>query len=256
MTNRKFIKHGLIGGSLSHSFSKNYLESQWKKEGGHSYFYELLEFENEKELGNFFSNDVYSYRGLNVTIPYKVLVKRYMHAMTHEAKEIDAINCIAIKNNQLIGHNTDGPAFLLSLKDWLPSTSRASALILGDGGASKAVQWALRKLKINYSIVTRNSNILNYSNLRSQWDDKFQLIIQTTPVGMYPKINDSLNIPFDKLNSNCFVYDLIYNPDPTVFLQNSLHYGANCMNGLKMLQLQADLSNQFWKDQLGQLDFE
>lgn len=237
------IKFGLLGKSLQHSFSKNFFESEWKKNKIYNKSYDLLEFEDVSELQKFLSSNTLLYQGLNVTVPYKIVVFNFLKDFSSEAKDIGAVNCLKFDGNNWKGHNTDGPAFLKTILDLKSKIKRT--LILGNGGASKAVQWALHQLSLEFDIVNRN-RVLNYENLIEHWNKDWNFIIQTTPIGMFPHINQCLPIPFEKFNSDTIAYDLIYNPIETKFLIESRKYGAMTMNGLQMLEEQARLSYSFW----------
>ncbi len=239
----KPFKFGLIGKRLQHSFSKNLFETEWRKNKIYDKSYDLLEFDDISELQQFLALNKEKYLGLNVTIPYKIVVCDYVKEFSTEALSIGAINCLKFNGLNWIGHNTDGPAFLSTIIDIKNKIKKS--LILGNGGASKAVQWALRQLILDFDIVSRKG-VLNYDNLEENWNSDWNFIIQTSPVGMYPNVDRCLAIPFKKFNSDMIAYDLIYNPAETVFLKESKKSGTMTINGIKMLEQQARLSDHFW----------
>lgn len=241
------MKFGLIGKQLSHSWSKSYFETKWIEAETKDHEYLLLEFSSEEEIQKFFDHDIYNFKGLNVTLPYKSFVLDFVDKLSNTALEIKAINCLKINNRLITGHNTDGPAFLESLQNFIKDQPIESALIVGDGGSSKAVQWALKKLNIKFNIVSRKNKELDFLSLNKKWNNDWRLIVQTTPVGMFPHSDQVIDFPFDRIGSKHLVYDLIYNPDETLFLKNCRTHGASCLNGLEMLKRQAELSWQFWQ---------
>ncbi len=181
--------------------------------------------------------------GLNVTIPYKEDIIPLLDTISQEAKEIGSVNTIQIKNNLLIGHNTDIIGFEKSIKPILKIQRKA--LILGNGGSSKSVQYVLKKLNVEFNIVNRNSKF-NYSKINKDTLKYYTLIINTTPLGMYPKIGTFPDLPYKYLNSSHFLYDLVYNPKQTKFLQNGLKKKCKTKNGMEMLKIQADESWKIW----------
>ncbi|MEO6191091.1 MAG: shikimate dehydrogenase [Saprospiraceae bacterium] len=243
------IKFGLIGKNLKHSFSALYFHNKWANEGINLYNYQLFEIADEEEIKEFLL--IHNrYRGFNITIPYKQVILEHLEELTQEAIEIGAVNCIKKLDLVWKGHNTDGPAFLKTLEGFIPSNYSSQALILGTGGSSKAVQWALKKRNISFDIVSRSSKDLNYDNLLTSWNKNWQLIINTTPLGMYPDSNNFPRIPYYCLDSQCYAIDLIYNPKETIFLRNLKERGCKVINGLDMLKIQADLSFDFWMNDI------
>lgn len=257
-------KFGLIGYPLSHSFSKKYFTQKFedqKIEGSEYNLYPLEKLESFKDL-------LYKNRnlcGLNVTIPYKVDVIPYLDWLSHEAKIIGAVNCIKVKSEspvtaafsgelgveghdfRLEGYNTDAYGFENSLKPLLRSHHN-NALILGDGGAAKAVKYVLQKLNIAYVVVTRKEidNNMLFSDLNEQEIKHHKLIINTTPLGTYPDVDACPPIPYEYLTDEHLLYDLIYNPEETLFLKRGREKGTATKNGLEMLILQAERSWEIW----------
>ena len=241
------MKFGLIGKKLSHSFSKTYFDYLFSELGLEGNSYSLFELSSLRNLSGFvFENEL---KGLNVTIPFKEKVISHLSDMSNSAFEIGAVNCIKVINKKLIGHNTDAPAFEQTLKSFIPNEP-ISALVLGNGGASKAVCFALRNSNIPYKVVARNpeENEINWSELDATLVKENKLIINCTPLGMFPNINEMPDLPYKNLTSNHYLYDLVYNPENTMFMKYGLKQKANVKNGLEMLHLQAVLSWQFWNE--------
>ncbi len=238
---------GLIGRSLAHSFSKDYFTVKFKNEGVDA-VYRNFEFEKAEDIRPFFEgrNDVV---GLNVTIPYKEEIIPYLDEIEESAKEIGAVNTILIQNNKWKGFNTDQYGFMTSLKPFL-TNMHERALILGDGGASRAIRYALSKRSIPCHVVSREKGKadLSYDEINEHVINACKLIINTTPIGMFPKVDDHLAIPYDFITKDHLVYDLIYNPDRTQFLVKAEKRGASIMNGLDMLKLQAEKAWEIWNN--------
>jgi len=242
---------GLIGATVSHSFSKSYFDEKFFREGFRDYHYELFPLTNIKELETLIT-ETKGLSGLNVTIPYKEQVMNYLNEVDPIAKKIGAVNVIKFKDGKRIGFNTDSDAFCETLENWLPKDKTFEALILGTGGSSKAVQEALKKLKITYKLASRDKEKGDYSyeevNKDSGIISKAQLIINTTPLGMSPNTDSMPPIDYEFITKDHYVYDLIYNPARTMFLQKSEMRGANIKNGLEMLHVQAEKSWQIWNN--------
>jgi shikimate dehydrogenase len=184
--------------------------------------------------------------GINVTIPYKQSVMAFMDELSPAAEKIGAVNTILQKHGKLIGYNTDYMGFKESLEMMLGNNTPSRALVLGTGGSSRAVRYALKEMNIDYSSVSRHKDHLTYEDLTGEIMDMHTLIINTTPLGMYPNINDFPKIPYSKISNKYFCYDLVYNPEKTVFLVKSERAGAAIKNGYDMLLLQAEKSWQIW----------
>lgn len=186
-------------------------------------------------------------RGLNVTIPHKVNIIPLLDELHDTAKQVGAVNTIKIINGKTIGYNTDTWGFAKSLFPEI-TAFKSNALILGNGGASKAVQYVFNKLSISYKIVGRNKETSDYlySDLNRKIIDEVGIIVQTTPVGMYPNIHETLEIPFEALSANHYCIDLVYNPEETLFLKKSKAAGAIVKNGMQMLIEQAEESWRIW----------
>lgn len=241
---------GLIGFPLSHSFSKKFFTEKFEDEGIVDCSYELFPIEHAGELLNIIEANP-SLCGLNVTIPHKLNVMPYLSSIDDAALQIGAVNCIAIAQNVggpiLKGYNTDAYGFAESLKPLL-TNEHQKALVFGDGGAAKAVKYVLHQLKIPYLVVTRKpaQNSLLYTDVTAAILAEHQLLINTTPLGMSPNLDSFPDIPYQFLTSKHLAYDLVYNPEETLFLNKAKLQGAAINNGLEMLYLQAERSWFIW----------
>ena len=188
--------------------------------------------------------------GVNVTVPHKQAVNKYLQHLDASAENVGATNVVVRRDNELIGYNTDYLAFKHSLECWLDGAKIGQALVLGSGGASKAVKVALEDLRIAYAVVSRsNANgDLTYDEIcaKPSLMNTSKVIINTTPLGMYPKVESFPELPYSQLHSDSFLYDLVYNPEETAFMKRGLEQGAQVKNGLEMLQLQAEESWKIW----------
>jgi shikimate dehydrogenase len=215
------------------------------------YHYELFPLESIKELESLLK-DTKGLTGLNVTIPYKEQVLPYLDEVDGFAKKIGAVNVIRIRDGKLEGFNTDSDAFRETLQKWLPKDKTLKALILGTGGSSKAVQEALKKLGIDFKLVSREKRkgVITYDDLEkdAKHFDKSHLLINTTPLGMSPNTETMPPIDYEKLGPEHYVYDLIYNPARTMFLQKAEMRGCTIKNGLEMLHVQAEKSWMIWNN--------
>tara|TARA_B100001109_G_C18768021_1_gene429264 strand:- start:49 stop:768 length:720 start_codon:yes stop_codon:yes gene_type:complete len=233
---------GLIGYPLEHSFSKKYFEQKFKNENISGVKYTNIETEKLQTL--FENNSLSEFSGFNVTIPFKESIIQFLDEIDASAKEINAVNCVKKVNGKFIGYNTDHIGFKESIKPLL-NIGHKKALILGSGGASKAIIYALKSLNINYKVVSRKSDF-NYKSLNRKTIDSHQIIINCTPLGTFPDINTFPPIPFEYLSENHLLYDLVYNPTVTEFLKKGKRYKCKTKNGLEMLQIQAEKSYIIW----------
>jgi shikimate dehydrogenase len=242
---------GLIGGTVSHSFSKAYFDEKFFREGLRDYHYELFPLNNISEIEALLK-DTKGLSGLNVTLPYKEQVLKYLDEVDASAKRIGAVNVIRIKEGKLQGFNTDSDAFLETLDNWLPADKKFKALILGTGGSSKAVQEALKKKKVDFKLVSREARkgVITYEDLEKnpKYISESNLVINTTPLGMSPNTETMPPIDYEMLGPDHYVYDLIYNPARTMFLQKSEMRGSSIKNGLEMLHVQAEKSWRIWNN--------
>ena len=238
--------YGLIGKNISYSFSREYFSNKFKTEKISSKYlnFDLIDINQIYKLTKEFNLS-----GLNVTIPYKESIIKYLDETDSKAKQIGAVNTIKFLNNKMIGYNTDYIGFKKSLQNLSNINIPKNALILGTGGASKAIKFALSELGINFKTVSRIKNNADYTY---QEIDKYiidkKLIINCSPVGTFPNINDSPKIPYKYLTSENFLYDLIYNPDKTLFLKKGDKIGCFTKNGIEMLKIQAEKAWGIWND--------
>ena len=250
MENHKI--YGLIGFPLTHSFSRQYFNEKFKSENIDA---EYVNFELP-DIGDLMEvlAENPELAGLNVTIPYKEQVIPYLDEMDDEAEEIGAVNVIKIIRRQsrpddfrLKGYNTDVEGFRLSIKP-LITPDRHNALILGTGGASKAVAQAFRTLGVDFTFVSRTKRpgVLTYDELTPEIIAGHKVIVNTTPLGMYPHVDECAAIPYEALTPRHLCYDLLYNPDVTAFMRKAKAHGAEVKNGLEMLLLQAFASWNVW----------
>ena len=237
---------GLLGKTLKHSFSKAYFTTKFEKQNISNCSYENFELESIIELPHLLRNNPFL-AGLNVTIPYKEEVIPFLHSYDEIVGEIKACNCIKIVDGELRGFNTDVIGFQQSLEKHL-QPHHNKALVLGTGGAAKAVLCALQRLRINYTEVSRSQkpNTLTYDQLKKEHLQQHTMIINTTPAGMYPNTNDAPSVPYDFVTSRHLLFDLIYNPEKTLFLKKGEEKGATIINGAEMLLLQAEESWRIW----------
>jgi shikimate dehydrogenase len=242
-------RFGLIGSTVSHSFSKLYFDEKFFREGLRDCHYDLYPLPKVEDVKKLIADNP-CLAGLNVTIPYKESVMKLLTGIDEEARRIGAVNVIKIAEKKLTGYNTDSAAFLETLCKWFPNEPGSKALILGSGGSSKAVQGALQKLNIPYQVVSRQaaSGHLAYEDLTKDPAivSSANLIVNTTPLGMSPETNHYAPIPYDALTENHYVYDLIYNPARTLFLQKAEMRNAKIKNGLEMLHVQAEKAWAIW----------
>ncbi len=236
-------QYGLIGYPLSHSFSPAFFNNKFASEKIDAR-YDAYAIPAIDELATLLKEHTLL-KGLNVTIPYKEQVLPLLYDIDTAARDIGAVNCIDIRYSRLIGYNTDYIGFAESLRPLLQA-QHTHALVLGTGGAAKAVMYALLQLGIEYKIVSRTGGDMQYADVDEGIMDKYTLIINTTPLGMYPAIDIAPEIPYEYLTKEHLLYDLIYNPEETLFLKKGKQQGATIKNGYEMLILQAEASWQIW----------
>lgn len=239
-------QYGLIGYPLSHSFSKGYFREKFERENITDAAYDVFPLERVELFRDLCAREK-NLAGLNVTIPYKEQIIPYLDELDEEAKSIGAVNTIKFSSGKKIGYNSDGYGFEKSLQPLL-KPHHTAALILGTGGASKAVEYVLRKLGISYQYVSRNKSphTITYEQLDDLTVQKSLLIINCSPVGMHPHTDEAPLIPYEALTDKHLLYDLIYNPEETRFLKQGRLQGAQTKNGLEMLYLQAERSWEIW----------
>ncbi len=241
-------KLGLLGKNISYSFSRNYFTEKFKNDGlTDNFCYDNFDIQSINEFHEVLKNNP-NLIGMNVTIPYKQEVIAFLDEMSDNAKEIGAVNTIKISpEGKLIGHNTDYFGFTESLKPLLKS-SHKKALILGTGGAAKAIAYGLILLGIDFQYVSRKktTTTVSYDDLSLGIFQEYQIIINCTPLGTFPNIENCPNIPYQYFTSNHIAYDLIYNPEQTTFLTRAQNQGAVIKNGYEMLVLQAERAWEIW----------
>ena len=244
---KKSKKFGLIGKNIDYSFSKKYFSEKFKKENL-DYTYSNFDIVNISEIESILQNN--SISGYNVTIPYKEEIIKFLDEIDEVAKDIGAVNTIKKIDNKNIGFNTDSIGFEKSLLPLIENKIPKNALILGSGGASKAIKYVLKKLKINYSTVSRKEGKSEfvYENLNEVILNKFKMIINCSPVGTFPNINNCPNIPYEFLTKDHILYDLVYNPIESLFLKRGRNLGCKTKNGLEMLEIQANESWSVWNN--------
>lgn len=244
---KKSRKFGLIGKNIDYSFSKKYFSEKFKKENL-DYTYSNFDIVNISEIESILQNN--SISGYNVTIPYKEEIIKFLDEIDEVAKDIGAVNTIKKIDNKNIGFNTDSIGFEKSLLPLIENKIPKNALILGSGGASKAIKYVLKKLKINYSTVSRKEGKSEfvYENLNEVILNKFKMIINCSPVGTFPNINNCPNIPYKFLTKDHILYDLVYNPIESLFLKRGRKLGCKTKNGLEMLEIQANESWSVWNN--------
>ncbi|MRX65675.1 shikimate dehydrogenase family protein [Maribacter luteus] len=238
--------YGLVGKNISYSFSESYFADKFKKLGlsGYSYRnYDLAHIEDFKELVGEDKN----LKGLNVTIPYKEAVIPYLDKLDKKARKVGAVNTVKFTKKGLKGYNTDIYGFKKSIKPYLKKHHKR-ALILGTGGASKAVAFVFKELGIKFKFVSRTAkkNQLLYDDLDEKTMKKYKVLVNCTPLGTFPNIEEKPAIPFQLISDKHLLFDLIYNPEKTAFLRDGEKQGATIRNGLRMLELQAEKSWKIW----------
>ncbi|GAB2581122.1 shikimate dehydrogenase family protein [Spirosoma areae] len=244
-------RYGLIGFPLTHSFSQRYFTEKFARDGITDSRYDLFEMPSLAALPDLLT--LTGLRGLNVTIPHKQAVLPYLDRLDESAEKIGAVNVIKLEaDGSRTGYNSDYFGFRQSLTDWLTllrqTPTDMQALVLGTGGASKAVTVALADLGISYTVVSRfkTSNTLTYDEVATILGD-YSLLINGSPVGTYPHIDEAPALPYDQLTSRHLLYDLVYNPAETKFMQLGRERGCAVHNGLRMLELQAEKAWEIWQ---------
>lgn len=245
MITREF---GLIGYPLSHSFSQKYFTAKFEKEGIDDAVFHAFSIPSINDLRDVLSNHP-SLKGFAITIPYKREVMPFLHHASVDVVKMNACNCVQIKNGQLFGYNTDAIGFEQSFIKLLKPHHK-KALILGTGGASSAVAFALQKLQIDYKFVSRIKDeargVLSYNDFNETIFSECTIIINCTPLGTYPRIDETPNIPYNLLSDQHYLFDLVYNPVKTKFLALGEEHGATIQNGYEMLVLQAEENWHIW----------
>ena len=234
-------RFGLIGYPITHSFSPGYFSKKFESEGIHDARYDLYPLERIEQF-----DELRNLKGLNVTIPYKESVIPFLDELSREAAEIGAVNTIKFDQGKKKGYNTDIYGFEHSLLPLMKDKKIEQALVLGTGGAAKAVWFVLDKLNIPFRKVSRTKGDITYEQIDGRDIEASHLIVNTTPLGMSPNEDRYPSLPYESISSEHILYDLIYNPEKTLFLRKGGALGAITKNGLEMLQLQADKAWQIW----------
>ncbi|MEZ4809150.1 MAG: shikimate dehydrogenase [Allomuricauda sp.] len=244
-TEKKENRYGLLGRNISYSFSQGYFAQKFKDLGLTDHSYENFDIQDISEFGTVLANN--PLKGLNVTIPYKEQIIPYLDALDPTAEKIGAVNTIKFTKNGLIGFNTDAHGFQKSLEPFL-SPHHTKALILGTGGASKAVRFVLETMGLSSHYVSRTKKIGQYAyeDLDRGIMTAHTVIVNCTPLGTHPNVKDKPPIPYRFIGEKHVFFDLIYNPEKTAFLIEGEKKGATICNGLKMLQLQAEKAWEIW----------
>lgn len=243
--------YGLIGYPLGHSFSRNFFNQKFADEGIDATYenFEIASIEMLQEV----IDSTPTLRGLNVTIPYKEKVISYLDSLSNEARAIGAVNVIKViqqgNKRQLKGYNSDVIGFTRSIEPLIEKHHK-KALILGTGGASKGVSYGLKSLGIEPVLVSRHekAGTIRYDDITPDVVQEYNVIVNATPCGMYPNVDDAPNIPYNALTPANLLYDLVYNPDVTTFMKRGAEAGATVKNGLEMLLLQANAGWEIWQE--------
>lgn len=238
---------GLVGRNIGHSFSRKYFTERFEKGKFEGYSYQNFDLPTIEEFPEIIKNNP-NLKGLNVTIPYKETVIPFLNKLSKKAFTIGAVNTIRVsKSGKLKGYNTDCYGFEKSLKPLLEPHHK-KALILGTGGASKAIAYALEELDLLYTFVSReaNGNTIDYDRINATTFGNYQIIINCTPLGTSPNVDECPAIPYEFFTQKHIAYDLIYNPEETLFLRKARLQGANTKNGFEMLVLQAEKAWKIW----------
>ena len=238
--------YGLLGKDIDYSFSRSYFTEKFKREQRTDAVYINFDLQDLTELHEVLKTQNLS--GMNVTIPYKEKVFPFLSTLDPVAEKIGAVNTIALTPQGLKGYNTDAYGFEQSLLPHLHST-RGKALVLGSGGASKAVCYILKQLGFKLDRVSRDREKtgMNYQDLEEKGLGGYQVVVNTTPLGTFPDVEAKPSIPYSTISSNCLGFDLIYNPDKTAFLKAFEQAGASIQNGLAMLEFQAEKAWEIWQ---------
>ena len=241
------VSFGLIGKNIPYSFSKKYFTEKFTQLNLSNHEFHNFDINNLDELTSILKKHPHL-KGLSVTIPYKEQIFDLLDNVSDEAKEIRAVNCIKISDQKLIGYNTDIYGFENSFKPLLKKNHQ-KAIILGTGGASKAIKFVLNKLAIPFISVSRNpknKDEISYNSLTNDLVKEHKIIINCTPVGTFPLVDESPKIPYKSITENHYLFDLIYNPSETMFLRKGKEKGALIKNGMEMLELQAEKAWKIW----------
>ncbi|WP_185849123.1 shikimate dehydrogenase family protein [Blattabacterium cuenoti] len=256
MEHEKTKIYGLIGRDIKYSFSKRFFIEKFKNESIINVNYEIFDIPRIENVLFVFQNPYL--KGCNVTIPYKTSIIPFLTKIMPKAKSIGSVNVVKIHNKCRTGFNTDVLGFEYSFKKDLnqfENKRNLKALILGTGGVSKTISFVLEKLQISYQYVSRKrkKSFLVYEDINQNLLKEYKIIINCTPVGTYPNINSCPSLPYQYISSEHYFYDLVYNPNKTLFLKKAEKKGALIKNGLEMLYIQAEESWNIWKNQIHEI---
>ncbi|NMM47392.1 shikimate dehydrogenase family protein [Marinigracilibium pacificum] len=244
-------KFGLIGFPLSHSFSKKYFTEKFTKGGIKNASYELYPIEKASEFLKLFQSNP-ELEGINVTIPHKETVVQYLDELDDSAKKVGAVNVIRKEGDKLVGYNSDFYGFSQSLEDFTDGKIPERALVLGTGGASKAVVAALKMMNCKVTLVSRakSKEVLTYEELKKNPDfvKENLLIVNTTPLGMSPNVESKPDLDYSLISSDHILFDLVYNPSESTFMKEGKAQGAKVKNGYQMLVMQAERAWEIWNN--------
>jgi shikimate dehydrogenase len=236
-------QYGLVGKTLKHSFSERYFKKKFLNENIENAIYRNYEMDDLSEIFVLAEDGI---GGLNVTIPYKEKVIPLLDDLRGDARLIQAVNTIKVEKGKLIGYNSDTYGFRESIRPLIPSNIKAKALILGTGGASKAVEFVLQEFGYSVQFASRSAGDIRYNELSKDYIAGCPVIVNTTPLGMYPNNHQKPDIPYDGIGQDHLLVDLVYNPEKTLFLEQGESRGATILNGYRMLELQAEHSWEIW----------
>lgn len=242
-------QYGVIGRPLAHSLSQRYFERKFEREHIADAEYRLYELESVADVVPLLSS-VTGLCGLNVTIPYKQSILPYLDSVSPEAEAVGAVNCVDIRDGRMRGYNTDVEGIRAALAALFAGRTPRAALILGSGGASHAVQFVLAQWDIPYSLVSRDAakGNMTYADVDAEIIRSHELIVNATPVGMWPKVDAAPRLPYDLLSANNMLFDLIYNPEQTAMMRLASERGAAVAGGREMFRVQAEASWRIWND--------
>lgn len=237
--------YGLVGKTLSHSFSADYFKKKFESLGLKDHSYHNFELDSIQEVSSILSRT--DLEGFSVTVPYKTEIISFLDELDPAAKAIGAVNTVKREGTNWKGYNTDWIGFSRSIAPFF-EPDHSPALILGTGGASKAVAYSLAKLNVPTAFASRTKGTFKYAELSEDHIHTFRMIVNCTPVGMHPNVHEFVDIPYEGISTEHLVIDLIYNPDLTQFLSKSKEQGATILNGYDMLVLQAEAAWKIWQD--------
>lgn len=236
-------RYGLVGQTLKHSFSERYFKKKFLNENIENAIYQNYEMDDLSEIFVLAEEGI---AGLNVTIPYKEKIIPLLDELRGGALVIQAVNTIKVEKGRLIGYNTDTYGFRESIRPLIHKKIRSNALILGTGGASKAVEHVLQEFGYSVRFASRAAGDIRYNELGKDYISECPVIVNTTPLGMYPNNHQKPDIPYDGIGQDHLLVDLVYNPEKTLFLEQGESRGATILNGYRMLELQAEHSWEIW----------